>query len=207
MAADTLTSDSVSVRYQRRIETTWGEESNVEPSHILRIGQAFMQTREWAQDGHLEEQDEFVASGRLVWSLIHNTLNMLSVGLPIYVEPHLGIDRLRVPYDIDDRIWQLFDTVTLQAASIVTAIVSRRIAEGLPVKHVYVKALVDYDAAQWKELVFTIDVDLGSEDANREWDQMIAEISDRARQTDAALCEALLEEIGVHFRWILGSHV
>lgn len=124
------------------------------------------------------------------------------------IEKHLGLDRLQVPYHINRQASALLDRATSEAANIVTAVLSDRIVRGLPVEYVDVKPLTDYDAGQWQELVFTIYVDLTSEDANREWDSVLDETRAMAhRKGDATVIDALTERIGVHFRWKISNDV
>lgn len=124
------------------------------------------------------------------------------------VEKQLGLDQLRVPYNINPQVSSLLDGPTLEAANIVTAVLSDRIAQGLSVEHVDVKPLMDYDAGQWQELVFTIYVDLTSQDANKEWDSMLDEIRAKAhRRGGEIVIDALSERIGVHFRWKVTNDV
>lgn len=124
------------------------------------------------------------------------------------VEKQLGLDRLGVRYDVNRQVLSLLDRPTLEAANIVTAVLSDSIAKGLPVEHVDVKPLTDYDAGQWQEVVFTIDVNLDSQDANEEWDSILDEIRAKAdRQGDQTVIESLTERIGVHFRWKDDRHV
>jgi len=124
------------------------------------------------------------------------------------LEQQLRLDRLQVPYDIHGRVSFLLDRPTLEAANIVIAVLSDRIAKGLPVERVDVKPLTDYDAGQWQELAFTIYVDLASQDANREWDSILDEIGAKARrQGDETVINSLSERIGVHFRWKVSNHV
>lgn len=124
------------------------------------------------------------------------------------VEKQLELDQLQVPYNINTQVSSLLDRPTLEAANIVTAVLSDRIAKGLPVEHVDVKPLTDYDAGQWQELVFTIYVDLDSQDANKEWDGMLDEIRAKAhRRGDEIVIDSLSERIGVHFRWKVNNHV
>jgi hypothetical protein len=124
------------------------------------------------------------------------------------VEKQLGLDQLRVRYNIDTQVSSLLDRPTVEAANIVTAVLSDRIAKGLRVEHVDVTPLTDYDAGKWQELVFTIYVDLDSQDANKEWDSMLGEIRAKAhREGDEEVTESLTERIGVHFRWKVDNDV
>jgi len=124
------------------------------------------------------------------------------------IEEQLGLDQLQVPCNIDRQVSSLLDRPTLKAANIVTAVLSTSIAKGLPVERVDVKLLVDCDAGQWQELVFTIYVDLNSQDANREWDSMLDEIADKVhRYGDTKVIDSLSERIGIHFRWKVTNDV
>ena len=124
------------------------------------------------------------------------------------IEEQLGLDQLQVTYNIDRQVSALLDRPTLAAANIVTAVLSTSIAKGLPVERVDVKLLADCDAGQWQELVFTIHVDLNSQDANREWDSILDEIRTKAhRESDEMVIASLSEKIGLHFRWKVTNHV
>jgi hypothetical protein len=124
------------------------------------------------------------------------------------LEQQLRLDQLSVPYNINEQVSFLLDKPTLEAANIVIAVLSERIAKGLPVERVDVKPLTDYDAGQWQELAFTIYVDLASQDANREWDSVLDDIKARThRQGDETVINALSERIGIHFRWKVSNHV
>jgi len=124
------------------------------------------------------------------------------------VAKQLGFDQLQVPYNINTQVSSILDRPTLEAANIVTAVLSDRIAKGLSVEHVDVKLLTDYDAGQWQELVFTIYVDLDSQDANKQWDSILDEIRAKAnRQGNKTVIDSLSQKIGVHFRWKVSNHV
>jgi hypothetical protein len=124
------------------------------------------------------------------------------------IEKQLGLDRLGVGCNVNAQVSSLLDRPTLEAANIVTAVLSDSIAKGLPVEHVDVEPLTDYDAGQWQELVFTIDVNLDSQDANKEWDSILDEIRAEAdRRGDEIVIESLTERIGVHFKWKGNRHV
>jgi hypothetical protein len=163
------------------------------------------------------EQDKFEAVGpypaleqqtETYRQFIRREDDSASVAHGEVVERQLGLDQLQVPYNINRQVSALLDRPTLEAANIVTAVLSDRIAKGLPVEHVDVKPLTDYDAGQWQELVFTIYVDLNSQDANKEWDNMLDEIGAKAhRQGDEIVIDSLSERIGVHFRWKVSNHV
>lgn len=124
------------------------------------------------------------------------------------LEQQLQLDKLSVPHNIDEQVSFLLDKPTLEAANIVIEVLTERVAKGLPIERVDVKPLTDYDAGQWQELTFTIYVDLASQDANEEWDNILDEIRTRgSRQNDETVINSLSEKIGVHFRWKVSSDV
>jgi hypothetical protein len=165
----------------------------------------------------LTEQDTFEAVGsypalerlaKTYWQFIEKEDDSASVTYGEVLGKQLGLDQLQVPYTINKQVSFLLDRPTLEAANIVIAVLSDRIAKGLPVEHIDVKPLTDYDAGQWQELVFTIYVDLASQDANKEWDSILDEIGAKARrQGDETVINSLTERIGVHFRWKVSNHV
>lgn len=165
----------------------------------------------------LMEQDKFEAVGpypalgqlaKTYRQFVGREDDSASVTYGEVVEKQLGLDQLQVPYNINRQVSSLLDRPTLEATNIVIAVLSDRIAKGLPVEHVDVKPLTDYDAGQWQELVFTIYVDLNSQDANKEWDSMLDEIRAKAhRRGDETVIDSLSERIGVHFRWKVSNHV
>ena len=120
----------------------------------------------------------------------------------------MGLYRLQAPYELDERVLPLLDRATLAAASIVTNILSNKISGGLSANHVRVESLMDYDAGQWAEIVFTVHVNLNSKEANREWDDVLATVSDVAKKlSDQEVASSLLERIGIHFTWVATQHV
>jgi hypothetical protein len=165
----------------------------------------------------LMEQDKFEAVGpypalvqwaKPYWQFVETDDDSAFVTYGEVLEQQLRLDQLPVPHNINRQVSSLLDKPTLEAANIVIAVLSDRIAKGLPVERVDVKPLTDYDAGQWQELAFTIYVDLASQDANREWDSILDEIGARARrQGDETVIDSLSERIGVHFRWKVSNHV
>jgi hypothetical protein len=142
------------------------------------------------------------------WQVVGTNDDSAFVTYGEVLEQQLQLNQLSVPYNINEQVSFLLDSPTLEAANIVIAVLSDRIAKGLPVQRVDVKPLTDYDAGQWQELAFTIYVDLASQDANREWDSILGEIETRGRrQGDEAVINSLSERIGVHFRWKVSGHV
>ena len=124
------------------------------------------------------------------------------------LKEQLGLNELQVPCSVDEEIEFILDNITLKAANIVTSVLHDKITKGLPVKYIHVKLFVDYDAGQWEELVFNIEVDMASKDANREWDSILDEIAKIAgNRDDTSLVESLQEKIGIHFKWIVRDHV
>lgn len=119
-----------------------------------------------------------------------------------------GLDQLSVPYQVDNGVLPLLNESVLQAAHIVIGILTDRILRGLQIKHVSVEPLLDRDAGQWSEVVFTIQVDLDSYEANHEWDNILDKVSKVAhKETNKEVVISLLEKIGIHFVWIKADHV
>lgn len=119
-----------------------------------------------------------------------------------------ALSQLRVPYEVDKEVLPLLNESTTQAVNIVTGILNDEVSRGLPIKHITIEPLIDRDAGQWSEVVFTIQVDLDSDDANRAWDSILTEVSETAdMQTDKIIAIALLERIGIHLAWVTPDNV
>ena len=87
-------------------------------------------------------------------------------------------------------------------------ILTDEILRGLPVRHVGIEPLIDRDVGQWSEVVFIVQVDLSSIEANREWDNILDKVSEVAdKQEDKEVTTSLLEKIGIHFAWITADSV
>lgn len=118
------------------------------------------------------------------------------------------LSQLRVPYEVDKEVLPLLNESTTQAVTIVTSILVDEVSRGLPVKHITIEPLIDRDAGQWSEVVFTIQVDLDSDDANRVWDSILTEVSEVAdMQTGKEVAIALLGRIGIHLTWEISDNV
>lgn len=114
----------------------------------------------------------------------------------------LGLNRLRVPVRVDERVLPLLDPPTVEAGRVVVGILADRISEGVPVNSVAIEPLTDVDAAQWAEVVFTLDVNLDTEQANHEWDEVLAMVSlVEESSTTMHIAESLRDRIAIHFAW------
>jgi len=118
------------------------------------------------------------------------------------------LSQLSVPYNVDKGVLPLLNESTLRAVNIVTGILNDEILRGLPVKHVGIEPLIDRDAGQWSEVVFIVQVDLSSTEANRAWDNILDRVSEVAdKQEDKEVTNSLLEKIGIHFAWVIADSV
>ncbi len=119
-----------------------------------------------------------------------------------------ALSQLRIPFEVDKEVLPLLNESTTQAVTVATGILVDEVSRGLPVKHITIEPLIDRDAGQWSEVVFTIQVDLDSDDANRSWDSILTQISELAdMQTDNEVAIALLERIGIHLTWVTPDNV
>jgi len=160
----------------------------------------------------LEQQIEQFGLLSERWSLVDNWITLYSreetPEAARLVTIRTGLSQLSVPYHVDKGVLPLLNESTLQAAHIVTGILTDEILRGLPVRHVGVEPLIDRDAGQWSEVVFIIQVDLSSTEANREWDNILDRVSEVAdKQEDKEVTTSLLEKIGIHFAWITADSV
>jgi len=115
---------------------------------------------------------------------------------------------LSVPWSVNQQVLPLLDKATLEATRIVTQIIAERINSGLKVRKVRVEPLIDVDAGQWEEVIFTVNVDLKAEEANQEWDIILDRITEvTSGITDTDLSQSLREKIGIHFAWVTGSGI
>jgi hypothetical protein len=68
--------------------------------------------------------------------------------------------------------------------------------------------ITDIDAGRWEEIVYNIQVNLSSQEANAAWDRVLQRIFKIAEEkNDKELMSALIEKIGIHFTRIASNCV
>lgn len=146
------------------------------------------------------------------WNLCGNLITIYSKEQTLETTKLLTIttelSRMQVSSEVDKGVLSLLNETTMQAVSIINDILVNEVSQGLPVKHISIEPLIDRDAGQWSEVVFTIQVDLDSHHANHAWDNILNKVSEVAdRQTNREVTTALLEKIGIHFTWVTPNNV
>jgi hypothetical protein len=133
--------------------------------------------------------------------------------LPVIYEPEILeldniLSRLGVPHMVDRKVFPFLSKAGMEAVSIVVDILADRIHSGAPVAEVRVEPLIDVDAGQWTEVVFTIQVNLNTAEANKEWDRVLENISEARRNiAKPEVATFLGENIGTHFTWVTDRDV
>jgi len=106
---------------------------------------------------------------------------------------------LRIPYRIDKEICQFLDKPTTQAMVIVIGILSDMVSSGLPIKHITIRPLWNFE-----QVVFSILLALDSNDANSAWDCIVTKVAEVAdKESDKEVAKALLN-LGIHLSWLTG---